>query len=132
MLGEQMGLSRGDLDRLNWAALLHDIGKLEVPEKLLNKPGRPTPDEWDVLRTHPGAAAAYVEPLRGWLGDWVDAATQHHERYDGTGYPEGLSGKHISLAGRIVSIADAYDVMTAARSYKKPLPAAQAARRADA
>jgi HD domain len=126
MLGEQLGLSRRDLDKLNWAALLHDIGKLEVPEKLLNKPGRPTPEEWDVLRTHPAAAGAYVEPLRGWLGDWVDAATQHHERYDGTGYPQGLSGKNISLAGRIVSIADAYDVMTAARSYKKPLPAAQA------
>ena len=79
-----------------------------------------------MLRTHPGAGGPYVEPLRGWLGDWVDATTQHHERFDGKGYPLGLAGKDISLAGRIVSIADAYDVMTAARSYKKPLPAAQA------
>jgi hypothetical protein len=67
-----------------------------------------------------------VDPLRPWLGDWVDAATQHHERWDGTGYPLGLAGHDISLAGRIVAIADAFDVMTAARSYKKPLPAAQA------
>ncbi|MEY2444972.1 MAG: hypothetical protein QOE00_1552, partial [Ilumatobacteraceae bacterium] len=126
MLGEEIGLSKSDLDKLNWAALIHDIGKLEVPEWLLNKPDRPTPEEWAVLRTHPWAGHRYVEPLRGWLGDWVDAATDHHERFDGKGYPRGLAGKDISLAGRIVAIADAYDVMTALRSYKKPLPAAQA------
>jgi hypothetical protein len=126
MLGEQIGLSRDDRDKLNWAALVHDIGKLEVPEELLNKPGRPTAGEWMVLLSHPDSGAVYVEPLRGWLGGWIDAATQHHERYDGTGYPNRLSGREISLAGRIVAIADAYDVMTAARSYKKPLPAAQA------
>jgi hypothetical protein len=126
MLGEQIGLSRDDLDKLNWAALAHDIGKLEVPEELLNKPGRPTAGEWMVLLSHPESAAVYVEPLRGWLGGWIDSATQHHERYDGTGYPKRLSGREISLAGRIVAVADSYDVMTAARSYKKPLPAAQA------
>lgn len=126
MLGEQIGLSRSDLDKLNWAALIHDMGKLDVPESLLNKPGRPTADEWNVLRAHPGAGARYIEPLREWLGEWAEATTQHHERFDGLGYPRGLSGKNISLSGRIVAIADAYDVMTAARSYKKPLPAAQA------
>ena len=126
MLGEQLGLGRDDLDKLNWAALVHDIGKLQVPESLLNKPGKPTADEWRVLRVHPAVAGGYIEPLRAWLGDWVDAASQHHERFDGKGYPRGLSGKDISLSGRIVSIADAYDVMTAARSYKKPLPAPQA------
>ncbi len=126
MLGEQVGLSRDDLEKLNWAALVHDIGKLQVPESLLNKAGKPTAEEWRVLRVHPAVAGGYIEPLRAWLGDWVDAASQHHERFDGQGYPRGLSGKNISLSGRIVSIADAYDVMTAARSYKKPLPAAQA------
>ncbi len=126
MLGEEIGLPREELDRLNWAALIHDIGKLEVPTEILNKPGRPTNDEWIVLRAHPGAGWRYVEPLRPWLGGWVDAATQHHERWDGGGYPRGLSGADISLAGRIVSIADAFDVMTAARSYKQPLGAAQA------
>ncbi len=126
MLGEEIGLPKDDLDKLNWAALVHDIGKLEVPFEILNKPGRPTNDEWAVLRTHPGAGYFHVQPLRPWLGDWVDAATQHHERWDGGGYPLGLSGTQISIAGRIVAIADAFDVMTAARSYKKPLGAEQA------
>ncbi len=126
MLGEEIGLSHEELVALNWAALIHDIGKITVPATILNKDGRPDADEWQILRGHPGAAAPYIEPLRPWLGDWVDAATQHHERWDGGGYPRGLAREQISLGGRIVAIADAYDVMTAARSYKKPLPAAQA------
>lgn len=126
MLGQEIGLPRDELDRLNWAALIHDVGKLDVPAEILAKPARPTPQEWTVLRAHPGAGWRYVDPMRPWLGDWVDASTQHHERWDGTGYPLGLAGHEISLAGRIVAIADAFDVMTAARSYKKPLPAAQA------
>ena len=126
MLGEQIGLSPDDIEKLNWAALAHDLGKLDVPESILNKPGRPTEEEWSVLRGHPGAAEGYAASLRPWLGDWVDAATQHHERFDGTGYPAGLRGDEIGLSGRIVAIADAFDVMTAARSYKKPLPAEQA------
>src|SRR5258706_5177209 len=123
MLGEQIGLSRSDLDKLNWASLIHDIGKLEVPESLLNKPGRPTPEEWTVLRTHPWAGLPYVEPLRGWLGDWVDAATDHHERFDGKGYPRGVAGKNISLPRRIVAVPDADHVVTGLRSYKKTPPA---------
>ena len=126
MLGQEIGLPPEELDRLNWAALVHDVGKLDVDAEILSKPDRPTPQEWAVLRNHPGAGWRYVDPLRPWLGGWVDAATQHHERWDGTGYPLGLAGEDISLAGRIVAIADAFDVMTAARSYKKPLPAAQA------
>ncbi len=126
MLGEEIGLSADELDKLNWAALVHDIGKLAVPSEILNKPGRPTADEWAVLREHPGAGYHHVNPLRPWLGDWVDAATQHHERWDGGGYPLGLAGTDISIAGRIVAIADAFDVMTATRSYKKPLAPEQA------
>jgi len=126
MLGEQINLSRDELDKLNWAALAHDLGKLDVPEAILNKAARPTEEEWKVLRGHPGAGAAYIDPLRDWLGDWIDAVTQHHERFDGTGYPNGFAGTEISLAGRIVSIADAFDVMSATRSYKKPLPPEQA------
>jgi HD-GYP domain-containing protein (c-di-GMP phosphodiesterase class II) len=121
-----MGLSDPDRQRLHWAALVHDVGKMTVRPEVLNKAGRPTDEEWQELRNHPAAAAALVEPLRPWLGEWVDAATQHHERIDGKGYPHGLAGTDISLAGRIVAVADAYDCMTSARSYKKALPAEQA------
>ena len=126
MLGEEIDLPADDLAKLNWAALAHDVGKLDVPAEILNKNGRPTDEEWQVLRSHPQAAAKFTESLRPWLGDWIDCATQHHERFDGGGYPAGLAGNEISLSGRIVSIADAFDVMTAARSYKRPLPVEQA------
>ena len=126
LIGEQLGLSVADREKLHWSALVHDAGKIHVRAEVLNKPGRPSDEEWNELRNHPAAAAALVEPLRPWLGEWVDAATQHHERVDGAGYPEGLTRDQISLAGRIVAVADAYDCMTSARSYKKPLPAEQA------
>jgi hypothetical protein len=123
-LGKQIGLSRDDLDRLNWAALLHDIGKLEVSAEILNKPGRPTEEEWESLRLHPLYGEALVEPLRDWLGPWADAVGYHHERWDGTGYPRGVAGEAIPLAGRIVAIADVFDVITSTRSYKASAPAA--------
>ena len=111
-LGRQIGLSEDDLDRLNWSALLHDVGKLEIDAEILNRPGRPTDDEWEKLRRHPLAGELLVEPLRGWLGEWVDAVGYHHENWDGTGYPRGTAGEAIPLAGRIVAIADVYDVIT--------------------
>jgi hypothetical protein len=126
LIGEELGLDAESRSKLHWAALLHDVGKLEVPASILNKTERLTADEWQVIRGHPGASDRWLEPLRGWLGDWALAATQHHERWDGDGYPNGLHGDDISPAGRIVAVADAFDVMTAARSYKKPYPAAQA------
>lgn len=128
MIGDDLGLSRDDLERLRWAAVIHDVGKLAVPEELLNKDQVPSAMEWRELRQHPVAAAGLIEPLRPWLGPWTDAATQHHERWDGSGYPAGLSGNGISAAARIVAVADAFDVMTSRRSYKRPEPA-DAARR---
>jgi hypothetical protein len=126
MIGEEMGLPEADLDRLHWAGLVHDIGKLEVPPELLNKPGRPSDDEWQIIKQHPDAGFRLVEPLRPWLGEWADAASQHHERWDGKGYPVGLSGTEMSLSGRIVAVADAYDVMTSVRSYKTAMSPAEA------
>lgn len=119
VIGQQMGLSEQDLNGLRWGALLHDIGKLTVPAEILNKAGKPTAEEWEILRGHPGAAVPILEPLHDWLGDWLLAAPQHHERFDGTGYPAGVSGQQISLAGRITAVADAYDVITSRRSYKE-------------
>ena len=126
LIGEQLGLSISDREKLHWSALVHDAGKIHVRAEVLNKPGRPNDEEWNELRNHPAAGGPLVEPLRPWLGDWVDAATQHHERVDGTGYPLGLSRDQITLAGRIVAVADAYDCMTSSRSYKRALPAEQA------
>lgn len=126
LIGEELGLDPDARDKLRWAALVHDVGKLCVRPEVLNKPGRPTEEEWAELRAHPAEAERLVAPLRPWLGEWVDAATQHHERIDGKGYPYGLQGHEITLAGRIVAVADAYDCMTSTRSYKQALPPEQA------
>ncbi len=123
LIAEEMGIGGGSLERLRWAALLHDMGKLEVPAEILNKDGRPSDEEWEILKQHPAAAERHLEPVSEWLGEWRHAADGHHEKWDGSGYPRGLAGNDIPLAARIVAVADAYDVMTSTRSYKKPLPA---------
>jgi HD-GYP domain-containing protein (c-di-GMP phosphodiesterase class II) len=126
MIGTELELTDGELDKLQWAALLHDVGKLDVSIDILNKRAKPNNREFAELNTHSDTGDRYVQPLRAWLGDWADAASQHHERFDGTGYPAALAGEDISLSGRIVAVADAYDVMTSTRSYKKPMKEAAA------
>ena len=126
MIGEEMGLTAAELDRLRWAGLLHDVGKLHVPPEILNKPGRLTDDEFAIVRQHTLHGAKLAAGLREWLGEDVDAVDQHHERWSGGGYPYGLRGTSITRSARIVAVADAFDVMTSARSYKKPIAAADA------
>ncbi len=128
LIAEELGLDDHDRGLLRWAALLHDVGKLDVPTAILNKPGRPDDDEWAVLAGHPEAAAAYLAPVETWLDGWQAAASQHHERWDGGGYPAGLADESIHIAGRIVAVADAYDTMVTVRSYKKAMTP-EAARR---
>jgi HD-GYP domain-containing protein (c-di-GMP phosphodiesterase class II) len=120
---DEIGLPEDDAKKLRWAALLHDVGNLLVPFEILDKQGRPTEDEWDSVKSHAWQGQRLVKPLRGWLGEWALAVGQHHEPWDGGGYPVGLAGVKIHLGARIVSVADTYDVMTSARSYKDPLPA---------
>jgi putative nucleotidyltransferase with HDIG domain len=126
LLAKEAGLSDVERDKLRWGALLHDIGKLAVPGEILNKPDRPNDEEWATLQRHPEEGAHLVEPLVTWLGPWSDAVGHHHEKWDGSGYPHGLAGEDISLGARILAVADAYEVMTAARAYKVPMSAVAA------
>jgi len=126
VLAVELGLPAEDRERLRWAGLLHDVGKVAVPSSILNKPGPLTDDEWQVMRMHPVESERLAEPLRPWLGEWTDAIGQHHERFDGTGYPHALAGADINFGARIVAVADTFEVMTAARAYKRPLPAGAA------
>ena len=121
LLAEQLRLPREARDRLRWASLLHDIGKLQVAAEILNKPAKLNNAEWDVVTAHPENGAQLLGPLLAWLGEWGGAVRQHHEKFDGTGYPDGIAGVDICRAARIVAIADSYEVMTAHRAYKKPM-----------
>lgn len=100
--------------------LLHDIGKVGIPERILGKPGPLTPDERDVMETHPMIGGRIVAPVRG-LQRALAVIEGHHERFDGTGYPRGLRGEEIPLEARIFSIADSFDAMTSDRPYRKAL-----------
>ena len=104
---------------------LHDIGKVGIPEAILTKPGPLRESEWARMRTHPVVGADIVAPIR-FLGDAVDVIRFHHERFDGSGYPDGLSGEEIPLSARIFAVADAFDAMTSDRPYRAAMPAARA------
>jgi hypothetical protein len=128
LIADELKLPQEDRDRLRWSALLHDIGKLAVPGAILNKAGKPDDEEWRILQSHPLEGARLTAPLAAWLGPWADTIVQHHEKYDGSGYPYGLAGDQISLGGRIVAVADCFETMTAVRSYKTAMTA-EAARK---
>jgi putative nucleotidyltransferase with HDIG domain len=116
-IARNMGLSEKELEELELAAVLHDIGKIAVPESILNKPGKLSDEEFAKIKEHPGRGQDILKPvieLRG-VGNIVRS---HHEKYDGGGYPDGLKGKEIPLGARIMAISDAYDSITSMRPYR--------------
>ncbi len=117
-LGRRLGVDESGLIALRWGALLHDIGKIGVPDSILNKPGPLDDEEWEVMRAHPGIARELLAPI-SFLGDAIDVPAHHHERWDGRGYPDGLAGEAIPLAARIFAVVDVWDALRSDRPYRR-------------
>src|SRR5437660_1226310 len=115
-----LGLTSAVVDLVGQAGLLHDIGKIGVPEAILKKPGPLSPEEWEIMRAHPVIGAQIVAPFE-FFGDAARVIRHHHERWDGSGYPDGLVRETIPLEARIVAVADVFDALTSARSYRAAL-----------
>lgn len=121
MIAERMGKSKEEQEEIYRAGLLHDVGKIRIPVEIINKPGRLTDEEFNIIKLHPVTG---YHILRGISGDSniAVASKYHHERYDGKGYPNGLEGENIPEAARILGVADSYDAMTSNQSYRNALP----------
>lgn len=116
-LGRAMGMSEEELDTLRLGASLHDVGKVGIPDAVLLKPGRLTDEELKVIQGHPVIGAELCAPMRS-LARAIPLIRHHHERLDGSGYPDGLRGEQIPLAVRVLSVADVFDALTSARRYR--------------
>ena len=127
-IGQELGLQESGLEDIEVAALLHDAGKVGVPDAILKKPGALDPAEWRVMRMHPEFSWAVLRLVPG-LERASLYALHHHEKYNGSGYPAGLKGEEIPIGSRIVSVIDAFDAMVANRPYKEGLPIEEALRR---
>ncbi|HEX4278252.1 MAG TPA: HD domain-containing phosphohydrolase [Bryobacteraceae bacterium] len=124
-IGREIGLSQKELDALQAAALLHDIGKLAVPEHIISKPGRLTPEEFEKMKIHPLVGAEILEEVK-FPYPVVPIVRAHHEKWDGSGYPFGLSGEEIPIGARILSVVDCLDALASDRQYRRALPLDQA------
>ncbi|WP_051533315.1 HD domain-containing phosphohydrolase [Anaerovibrio sp. RM50] len=120
MIGEQLGYSEMQLMHLKYAALLHDIGKIGIPDWIINKTGPLTDEEFEIVKTHPVIGGDILKTITS-VEDIYNGAMFHHEHYDGSGYPRGLLGKNIPEMARVINVADSYDAMTSRRSYRDML-----------
>jgi len=127
-VGQELGLEEAELQNLEVAALLHDIGKVGIPDAILRKPGRLDPDEYALMKKHPEYGWAVLRMLPGFERAALDIL-HHHENFDGKGYPAGLKGSEIPIVSRIVTVIDAFDAMVSSRPYRVGLPHEEAVRR---
>jgi len=125
ILGRALNLPPSDLDDLARGTLLHDIGKISIPDAILLKPGKLTKEEWVLMKTHAQSGYDIIKSSKR-LAPAAELILSHHEKFDGSGYPRGLTGKEICLGARIFSVIDAYDAMRSVRVYKDPVPAEEA------
>lgn len=121
MIAKRLGLSEWAQDDIYYMGLLHDIGKIGIPNAIINKPSRLTDEEYEIIKTHPVLGYEILSEIKS-RPDLSIGARWHHERYDGKGYPDGLTGDDIPFMARIIAVADSYDTMTSNRSYRKFLP----------
>jgi putative two-component system response regulator len=119
LLGERMGLSPEELEGLRVGGILHDVGKIGVPESILNKEGPLTEGEWAIMQTHPLIGVSICSSLSSTLGYALDIIRHHHERLDGSSYPDGLRGEEISMVARVMAVVDTYDALTSDRPYRQ-------------
>lgn len=124
-IGRKLNLSENRINNLKTAALLHDIGKIGIPTEILNKPGKLTDEEYDIIKKHPEYTKTILDNISG-FSIISDFAYNHHENYDGTGYPRGLKHDEIPFEAQIIQVADAYDAMTSERAYRKALSSKEA------
>ncbi len=125
-IARKLGKSEEDLHMLRLGAILHDIGKIGIPDAILHKPGPLTDEEWVVMRTHPDIGRQILEEINGTFQQLATVVVAHHERWDGKGYPNHLAGEDIPLHARILTVVDAYDAMVSYRVYREPMTAEQA------
>jgi putative nucleotidyltransferase with HDIG domain len=124
-LARKLGIQDIDLFHIRRGALLHDIGKMGIPDAILNKPGQLTEEEWVTMRKHPVYARDYLSEV-SYLAPALEIPYFHHEKWDGTGYPQGLKGEAIPLAARIFAVVDVWDALTSQRPYREAWPRANA------
>lgn len=118
-IGNEMKLSKEKIENIGFAALFHDLGKIHVPDEILNKPGSLTYEEFEIIKKHPIRGSELTN--KTYFKNISKIIEQHHERVDGSGYPKGIMGSEILIEAKIIAVADSYDAMTSERSYKNPL-----------
>jgi HD-GYP domain-containing protein (c-di-GMP phosphodiesterase class II) len=124
-IAQFMNLNQEELERVRMGAILHDVGKIGIEDKILKKDAPLDTDEWKIMQTHPQLGYEIMSRVDG-LKDVIGGMRYHHERWDGKGYPMGLKGEEIPLIARVISVADTYDAMVSTRPYRKGLPAQKA------